>query len=254
MAGPCLIGAVFLGACALYEGVIPAQSSLSWFKYLNFFGLLKTGRLYGQYLNLNMLGYPLSRLQVSLLWLSAGQAVAAALSASAFQRGRRLTLRPGKRCVRLPFCGHTSLFLHEGYKIWLRSGALWILLLFAVLVGGRSLSASYKAGPSQRYYQSLLLRLEGGLTGEKEALLRAEEERAQAAFEEIERIDAEVAAGRMDWRAGEAKKAPYYNETAYYEVFKEAWRQYEHVKQEGGVFFFDTGFLYLLGLRGNRGQ
>lgn len=54
---------------ALTYGFIPAYSTWSWAKYLNFVGILKTQNLYGAYLNLNIAGEPVSRTQLSLIVL-----------------------------------------------------------------------------------------------------------------------------------------------------------------------------------------
>lgn len=64
---PFLTAAALSGASLLLYVTIPAGSASAPLKYLNPAGLLRTENLYGAYLNFNLLGYPVSRLAMSLL-------------------------------------------------------------------------------------------------------------------------------------------------------------------------------------------
>ena len=74
---------------------------------------------------------------------------------------------------------------------------LLILLAFVILLGWNALGKNYTPSAGEQYYQSMMLSLEGELTEEKEASIKAEQSRYDEAFAQIERIDQMVADGRI---------------------------------------------------------
>lgn len=147
----------------------------------------------------------------------------------------------------MPFHPHNSLFRHEGYKILIANRGLLILLAFAILLGWNALGKNYTPSAGEQYYQSMILSLEGELTEEKEASIKAEQSRYDEAFAQIERIDQMVAEGSISENAGDSMKEPWYSELAFYPWFQRVQTQYERILSDGGVFIYDTGYLYLFG-------
>lgn len=248
---PYLIGAGMIGAGFLCYYQLPAVSQWNWLKYLNVIGFLKTENLYGSYLNLNCFGYPVSRVSVSLGLLAAGVVTGAALSAGVFLRGKCLLGTGRELRLHLPFHPHTVTARHESYKLLVMNRALPVLILFALLSGYQDLAVKYSVTPHEEYYQGMLLQLEGEMTIAKRGLIQAEWERYKEAFEAIARIDEQAASGELSEQAAEDRKLPYYNEVAYYDAFLSVAEQYDHVRETGGSFVYDTGYSCLLGVRGN---
>ena len=73
--------------------------------------------------------------------------------------------------------------------ILLSAGTGAVLLAFSILLGWNAFGKNYTPSAGEQYYQSMMLSLEGELTGEKEALIKAELARYDEAFSQIERID-----------------------------------------------------------------
>lgn len=251
---PYIAGGLWYGCSYALYTAIPAASKGAAFKYLNLAGTLRTQNLYGAYLNLNLFGRPVSRTTLTLGLLGLTILTGVSLSLLLFAKGERLKLRlelgQSRFSVALPFRPHGNPFFHEGYKILVTNRAAVLLLLFSALIGYRDLSRHYSLSPQEQYYQDMMLTLEGELTEEKEGLLLAEEARYEKAFEEIARIEALVAAGEIDQRTGEDMKSPWYGVTAFYPAFTRAWQQYQHICDNGGRFLYDTGYLYLFGIKG----
>ena len=124
---------------------------------------------------------------------------------------------------------------------------LLILLAFVILLGWNALGKKYTPSAGEQYYQSMMLSLEGELTEEKEAGIKAEQSRYDEAFAQMERIDQMVADGRISENAGDSMKEPWYSEVAFYPWFQRIQTQYERILSDGGVFIYDTGYLYLFG-------
>lgn len=248
---PYLMGAGLIGVSFLCYQQIPAVSQWNWLKYLNVIGLLKTEHLYGSYLNFNCFGYPVSRVGISWGVLAVCIMVCMLLSVVTFLRGKRLSVTGRIRRLTLPFRPHIGLFRHETYKLLIMNRALPVLILFVLLMGNQNLTAKYSVTPYEKYYQSMLLQLEGEMSIGKRGLIHAEWERYNAAFQAIARIDGLVASGELSEREGDNRKLPYYNEVVYYNAFQRVVKQYEHVRDTGGKFVYDTGYSYLLGIQGN---
>lgn len=244
---PYLAGIAFCGGSYILYTAIPAASKGALFQYLNLMGMLKTERLYGAYLNFNLFGQPVSRMAAvwsAILGLTACGILASIIS---FVRGEHLEFQDKSIYRKHFFRPHSCLLRHEGYKILIMNRAGILLIFFALLTGYREWGRPYLPSAQEQYYQDIMLRLEGELTEEKEALVLAEKARYEEAFAQIQRIDEMVAEGKLDERAGEDAKSGLIAVTAFYPSFSRVLQQYERICGEGGVFLYDTGYRYLFG-------
>ena len=244
---PQLVGIGFLGLNWILYAFIPSYSHLNLLKHLSYFSMLRTDTLFGTYLNLNIMGFPFSRTSCSLVLLAILLSVGIVAVLLLFRYGNRLSINQTSGYFHLPFHPHNSLFRHEGYKILIANRGLLILLAFAILLGWNALGKNYTPSAGEQYYQSMMLSLEGELTEEKEASIKAEQSRYDEAFAQIERIDQMVAEGSISENAGDSMKEPWYSELAFYPWFQRVQTQYERILSDGGVFIYDTGYLYLFG-------
>lgn len=244
---PQLIGIGFLGLNWILYAFIPSYSHLNLLKHLSCFSLLRTDALFGTYLNLNIMGFPLGRTSCSLVLLAILLSAGIAAVLLLFRYGNRLSMNRTSGYFHLPFHPHNSLFRHEGYKMLIANRGLLILLAFVILLGWNALGKNYTPSAGEQYYQSMMLSLEGELTEEKEAGIKAEQSRYDEAFAQMERIDQMVADGRISENAGDSMKEPWYSEVAFYPWFQRIQTQYERILSDGGVFIYDTGYLYLFG-------
>ncbi len=244
---PQLVGTAFLGLHWGFYAFIPPHSHLSLLKHLSYFSMLRTGALFGTYLNLNIMGFPFNRTSCSLILLAILLSTGIIAVLLLFRYGNRLRINQTSRHFHLPFRPHDSLFRHEGYKIIIANCGLLILLAFAILLGWNAFGKNYTPSAGEQYYQSMMLSLEGELTDEKEASIMAECARYDEAFSQIAQIDQMVADGSISENTGESMKEPWYSELAFYPWFQRIQVQYERILSEGGLFIYDTGYLYLLG-------
>lgn len=235
-----------LGISWILYLVLPAGEKLSILKYLNPAGILRTENLYGAYLNLNLFGYPVSRTLLSWLALILLMGTGISLSLLFFGQGKRLCLREKNR-FSLFFRPHAKLFCHECYKIMIPGRALVIMILFGLFLGYGELTREYTISAKEKYYQDIILPLEGPLTPEKEELILAENARFQEAFDQISQIEALVLEGTLSQAAGEDLKAQWAAVTAFYPAFTRVLQQYNRIQAQEGCLIYDTGYLYLLG-------
>lgn len=245
---PFLAGAGIIGGSALLYYLIPAGSVFSVFKYLSPVGLMKTENLYGGYLNFNLLGYPVSRLNLSL-WLIFLIGLAGTIgSLLLFSRMQGFEVRKLRLPFAVPFCPHTNIFRHEGYKLLITNRALLILSVFAMLLAYRSLNRTYTPSVGEQYYQGIMTELQGGLTDKKESLILSEKARYEEALQQIEQLDEMAGSGQLSADTAETLKSQANMTLAFYPAFCRVEAQYEHIKADGGCFVYDTGYLYLFGV------
>lgn len=251
MALPYLAGLVLWSVgWALYQ-FMPAASKSSMAKHINLFAILRTENLYGTYLNLNLAGFPFSRMHLSWILIGIVILTGVGLSYLCFLKGSRLQLKRGKKRPAFPFHAHACLFRHESYKILVMNHGFLILLAFSILTGDSELARAYAPTAQEKYYQDMMLQLEGAHTEEKAEMIASEAARYKEAFEEIEKTDAAVASGEISSETGDAMKIKWYSITAFYPAFQRVEQQYRSVRENGGNYIYDTGYLYLFGVMGD---
>lgn len=245
---PFLTGAGIIGISALLYKLLPAGSVWAVCKYLSPVGLMKTENLYGGYLNFNLFGYPVSRLGLSLGMIFFICAVGIIGSLLLFCRMQDFEVKKLHLPVSIPFRPHTNLFRHESYKLLITNHALFILVLFAVLLAYQSLNRTYTPSVGEEYYRSIMTELEGELTDKKESLVLSEKARYKEAIRKIEQIDKLVATGELSSDTADTLKSQANMTLAFYPAFQRVEVQYERIKTQGGSFVYDTGYLYLFGI------
>lgn len=226
---------------------IPAYSMFNPIKYLSFWGMINPKFLYGEYLNFNIAEYPVNRTLAAVIVITVLFAAVIALTLLLFAKGGSLDIRKTRRTSPIPFRLHGSLLVHEGSKILFISKAAAVLLIFGLLIGYGDLRKGRGISVGEQYYQNIMVKLEGELTDEKEQYILEEKARYDEAFAQIDAIDEMISSGEVDRFVGESMKSRWYAVTALYPYFQRVEAQYDHILEQGGVFIYDTGYMYLFG-------
>jgi len=219
----------FFAVQAVCYYAIPATASYGALHFLNLWGMLRFDPV-GNYLNLNLFGKPVSCLEAMTVVFGIGSVLFVPIVIRMFCRkpasGSR---REKKKKRRLTVWKSTSVFLHEGRKLFFDQKVL--LILFAVLVVQfvRYHDSEPYYSIDETYYEYYMEILAGPLTPEKETYLEQEALRYRALR----------AADSTDVRVQKALNAE--------RGFQKAYSRYFHIKSMGeGEFFYDTGYRYLL--------
>lgn len=244
---PYIAGILLCGVSYILYFLIPNGLTGITFKYLNMAGLLETESIYGEYLNFNIFGYPVSRLFMSWIIILLIAVTGSLLSVVLFAGGKNFELKSRRTHIHSFFRPHGNMFRHESYKIMVTSKASIVIFIFGIIIGYRVLSYQYNPSVQEQYYRDMMLKLEGELTDEKEEFILSEKSRYDEAFAEIENIDKMASDGEINVAAAENMKAQWYAVTAFYPSFQRVMLQYERILKGGGDFIYDTGYLYLFG-------
>ncbi len=247
---PFVVGIVILISNTLLYELLPAVGVLSPFKHLNIIGIFHTENLYGDYLNFNIGEIPVSRMWLSLLLLFLLVVIGCIVVIVAFCCGKNFYFvqRPRRRWI--SFKPHNNLFRYESYKMFITNRAILVFVGCLVVTGAYYTSQNYSLSAKEQYYKDLMMNLEGELTKEKEQILLAEKKRYDNAFEELDYIEEMLAADEISELKAEERKDILNEIVAFYPSFQRAWWQYEHILEQGGVFVYDTGYLYMFGAWG----
>lgn len=248
---PYLIGFSLWGIGWLLYNLIPEGTAWNIWKYMNFAGLFRTEDLYGNYLNFDFLGYPMSRLGLS--WGMIGIFIVLGIVGCVlfFVFQKEFEIKNSTYLISKKFVPHNSLLCYEGYKILITNHGAVVLVIFALLIGYNDLQKEYHPSVYEQYYQNMMTQLEGTLTEEKAVLIQSEQARFQEAFVQIAQIEEKEASGEIDKDMADAIKSKWYAVTAFYPSFQRVEDQYNEIRKDGGDFVYDTGYLYFFGQLGD---
>lgn len=222
------------------------NAALGWLTYLNPANLTDTARLFIGYQNANILQYPVSGLWISGIAMGAsliGGLTGGCLLYGRVYRRRIVWRKKRERESKLRF-RRMPLFFLELYKILL-SYRFWIPFCLAIA----GFSAYYiRSSPimltsTEQFYEDYMLTLNGPLTEEKEDFLAAERQRFTQLLELKEQL----------LQQGDQVILLSYIEpllTAK-EAFDMVEQRYARIQapEEASVFLYETGYLYLFGIR-----
>ncbi len=194
--------AYYLTSHLLYLN-IPGSSSLSLLKYFNLSYMLHTNAVYQNYLDVNILGYPVGVLWVCFFLLLPVGFFIAVSNLLIFSRQKNLIYHnlkiftPAYYLRRFSYKVRSGLLYYEAYKILVtyRAG---IILLIALIVSVYQVN-SYRMPyiPNDNLYQYYMKQVEGELTDKTYDFLREEQTRYRNLKKQLEVIQEEYKAGRI---------------------------------------------------------
>lgn len=211
-----------------------------------------TARLFAEYRNLNVFGHPVSTFAVcfaTMLFLSAFFFVttkilhikATAVAPERCSRKRRKTSRVS-----------TSLFFHEGRKLFFINGGVWVLVVLLAIQTVTYLNFDAYISPKERLYIQYSEKLSGSATQEKDAFLAQETERFAQLYVQMDEYAKDYSEGRLQQNAAEALISGILQELENEEVFLRAKNQYDQMKLRGCDYVCQTGYERLLGEKGQQ--
>ncbi len=228
------------GISAALWMLIPAESPVCLFKYINLPAFLDTQGLFGVYQNRNLFGFPVGQMTVFAVSVSLLLLGLSLLSVRLFARMPVIRNQTKRWQLRLPKGTHLRLFSHECHKVFIGGKVLWIIAAVMLLrtVTYAPLKVSYT--PDEIYYRQYMTELAGEYTAEKEAWLMAEKAELDAA--EAEYLAALQTAGENTLLV----VTKYQSILAPKAALEETVRHAEYLKSiNNGEFFYDRGYRML---------
>lgn len=167
-AGFAVIGEFAAAEAALYF-LIPSTSWLSALHQVNIIALANTDELLGKYLNINLAGYPVSAIPVTVVSAAAIACLCAAGGIFSFAKSGERKQYAGRGALQGK---HTNIAAQELYKCLFCGKGLWILLAAgALLFAFQKPVKPHYSSISEYYYYSYISEISGKYTDEKAAYI-----------------------------------------------------------------------------------
>lgn len=244
------IGFIMVASYTMWKVIIPT-SKYAIFKYLNLVGLLDINKVFGEYLNINILNAPINLYKLWLIFVIAFLALINIAIVIAYCRIKKISVR-SIDFKRKKFSPHTSLFKHELYKILIMKKGILIIVLFIMATAYLYTNNSYYISGGELKYNQYMKKLEGKLTSEKEEFLYKEKEKFENAEKKVEEIDKSLRDKEITMMQANAMKEEYNKILSNYNTFQKVWDKYEFIKKhEGSEFVYDSAYKMLFNYNDN---
>lgn len=239
----CSLGKSVLGSCGIFL-ILCAPLSL-----------LLTGdtvRLFSEYRNLNLFGWPVSSFFASILGMllvsSAGFILTAAIhkKTSPVIADRRSRNTGSLRRVSV------YLISYEARKLFLMNGAAWVLTGLMAVQTVAYLNFNAYLSPQERLYMAYSEKLEGKASPEKDAFIEEEAAGFADLYAQMEEYTDALSNGQMQQETFEALTSRINRQLESEEVFLRAKNQYDRMKAQGYDYVCQTGYERLLGSEGQK--
>lgn len=256
--GCILLGIIFMLICAIFNHIIfvfavsvltvlveiicfikiPGTHFLVFLKYINIMSGVNTGRMFSDYVNLNMAGNPVNACVLYwILWLIL-------TAASIFVIIKYLESPHEKRVISFKKIGlfkgferHTSLFLHECYKMFIPGRVFMVLILSCLFVIWWNPAEKIQFDTiDEVYYKEYLDRFYGPLDSENNKRINREKE-------VFNQLQANISADIMKGKSGNYISIKYKDELTRQDAFDMVTEHIEYLESvEGGWLFYEKGY------------
>lgn len=213
-----IIGGFTAAETALYF-LIPSTSIFSVLRQVNIVAVANTGELIGKYLNINLFGYSVSSVPITIAAVFCFSVVCAVGGIFCFAFSDEKSKSAGRGLLR---GSHTKIVLHEFYKSFFCGKAILLLpvSVAALLVLQKPIKVHY-SDITEYYYYSYISEISGEFTEEKSAYIDSELEKALSENSDESKYKAE-ALGKLREHA-------------------------DYLRESGGYFVADKGYKMLTG-------
>ena len=242
--------ALLLGSFVLYT-FIPNNSKITMLKHVNLFGLFRVQDMLGFYLNLNVLGHPISLFRLRLCVMLFMIVSLLVLVILVFVKSYRvyepaLQIKIVKEYI--PTIGK-SVFRNELYKVlWMNKVAL-LLVVFIFIQVYSMVNTTIYLSPNEMLYQSYMKRLVGPLTLEKIDFIEEERLRLIEAQKQLDDLDESLAEGIITEIQALEERQRLERELCKVQEFERVWARYLYLQETPNAqFVYEGGYHQLLGI------
>lgn len=235
------LAAVF-GAEGILYFTVSGNSIFGLLKYMNLFSGADTGFLFGDYINLNILGKPIWYLPVYIGFTVLLLAVFCLLGVTAYDRISSTFGRSFRIGADILPVKSLSIFLQECFRYLFCEKAILIVLAFLVFraVTFQPVREMFSM-PEDIYYKQYMLQLSGLYSEEKEREIGKEWE----AYEAIQEEYRENIVLTEDETIKNLMSSKYQEETKKYAVLDRVESKGRYLKENGGAFVYEQGYRIL---------
>ncbi|WP_370830926.1 hypothetical protein [Clostridium sp.] len=244
------IGLMMIASYTMWKVIIPT-SNYAVFKYLNLVGLLDINKIFGEYLNINILNIPVNIYKLWISFVICFLLITNIAVLITYCRIKKISIRSIK-LNKNKFSPHTSLFKYELYKIFIMKRGIVVVLAFITAAVYVYANNSYYISGGELKYKQYMKKLEGNLTSEKEGFLYKEKEKFENAQKKIDEIDELLKNKEINMMQANAMKEEYNRVLSNYNIFQRIWDKYKFIKEhKESEFVYDSAYKILFNYSDN---
>lgn len=215
-------------------------------KYVNWFTLLESNALYGDYRNLNIFGQPVDA--VGFTWLIS---VLLCIFLTAYVvvngRKRKARSRRKKRVRKVYFNPIPNMFCQVAYKMLVYGRGIYILLIGAAVVLGAYGKYPVYLSQEEAQYRAYMHLFEGPFSQEKRDLAASEEKRFADLRQSLLTLAGEYAAGSIDQQTYELRQKSINQELLLEKAFERVKNNLERISSiDHGENIYEKGYEILM--------
>lgn len=215
-------------------------------KYVNWFTLLESNVLYGDYRNLNIFGQPVDAADCTwLISILSG----VFLTAYIIVNGRKRKARAGgkKRVRRIYFKPIPNMFCQVAYKMLVYGRGIFILLLGAGIILGAYWNYPVYLSQEEAQYRAYMHMFEGPFSQEKKDLAASEEKRFADLHQSLFTLSEEYLAGNIDRQTYELRQESISQELLLERAFERVKNNLQRISSiDQGENIYEKGYALLL--------
>lgn len=247
----CGLGNSVLESCGIFL-LTCAPSLVIQKSVLSFLSTGDTVRLFSEYRNLNLFGWPVSAFSVSILVMILVSAVCFGFAVAIHIQSAPTVSDRKRKHIRKTRRISVNLLLLEARKLFLLNGAIWVLSVLMAVQFVTYLNFDAYIGPHERLYMQYSEKLSGPADQEKDAFIAEEAATFAELYTQMDAYSQAFSSGQMKQEAYEALCSGIMRQLESEEVFLRAKDQYDRMKMLGYDYVCQTGYERLLGSEGLR--
>lgn len=244
---------IFYLTGVLCYALIPKYTAFSWLRQINIIYVLQGTPLVKNYINYNIMNYPVSHILVCLL-------VIALFLVVSYVAGRDCYIRCEDGYFRFAALHHkrdfqrkrviNSVFLHELYKMLIGNKIAVLLIGATILLLGTACREKIYLTEDEMYFKNYMERLQGEVTEIKRTYIEEEEKRIEMIEDKISELD-------LSYESGDISEGEYKEETTFlssqirnkiaFQMVKERLEYLDEPDNENYSFVNDEGWKQLFG-------
>lgn len=233
----------------LIPSILCLQSN-GFFAYYNPIGAGNAESFFRIYRNLNIFGFPVSTLTVSLIYVVVSLMVGVSFLLLLHCHCVPMLSYSAKECKTIKTRVLVSVFRHESYKFWISRGALMLLILLLTLQVIQAVRFDERLAPYDLIYLNYCKAVEGEPNAQKDSYLKEEQARFDDLRTQIEEYGLMLQEGSLDEEGYQMLTYSIQQQLSTEEVFLRVVNQYERAKLRNSHLVCHLSYDRLTGIKG----
>lgn len=228
---------------------IPDNSFFSILKHINIIPYILVNPIYQNYLNLDIIGYPVNTINIAWFTVIILLSLFIFLNIYLFSKNKTAdTLKSFHLNRKKSFKINVNIFYHECYKLFIIQKGLIILVIFSAAASWFTINLNYDLSTDEYYYQNYMKILEGPYDQEKQKIIEKETLRFEELHQQSLQAENDFQSGKISENEKNAITNYISSQLISEHAFQKVLKRIDYaVKHPDYPIIYETGYLELFG-------